>query len=207
MRIVSEELKKAEQEVQEQRILYFSSPHMGSRALWSIRSGPTSCFSRATRNCTAIIDVHAKGICGKGHEAFFAQVLVNPLRLNAERAREDADTFLGRVGALLVSLVRICWISLSDYYGRPWSEWKEQGRDALTVLAFHPLPIQAAQRLGEERYEETVSPWIKFFLRKMAPWIKAFLLSTSISNVYMFATIWTVPNVGTRWIYIFSVCH
>ncbi len=105
---------------------------------------------------------------------------VQRVQHDAEWARGNPDKWLESVRALLDALVKVGWISgyrVSEFDGGPGSAWQEEGRASLTIYSFDPLPIQAAQLIGEEEYEE-ISP-------KVSPWIKAFLVDAGISNTSM----------------------
>lgn len=87
---------------------------------------------------------------------------------NAEWAQSHAELWLADIQTLLQALKSIGWISGFRVEEFDETAWREEGRASLTVYAFDPLPLQAAQLLGEEEMDEIgpkVSPWIEMALR------------------------------------------
>lgn len=117
-------------------------------------------------------------------ERTLRQMETKPVRLTREQARRDADEWLAGLRRLLDELVSLGWISgyrVDEFDGGPGSLWQDESRSSLTVYAFDPVTIQAAQLIGEERYEE-ISP-------KLSGWMKAFLnasgIKTSLEDYYL----------------------
>lgn len=104
-----------------------------------------------------------------------SRLSTKPLVQTAEQARVNPDAWINRIRALLDELVTLGWISgyhIDDFDGGPGSLWQDERRSSMTLYAFDPVTMQAAQLIGEEEYEE-ISP-------KISGWIKAFLKDGSI---------------------------
>lgn len=99
-----------------------------------------------------------------------------PLRQTAEAARLNSELWLANIRDLLDELVDLGWISgfrIDDFDGGPGSSWQDERRSMLSIFAFDPVTMQAAQLIAEEQYE-AISP-------KISAWICTFLESSSIN--------------------------
>lgn len=101
------------------------------------------------------------------------------LRQNSDAALVNSEQWLRRLRDLLDELVSLGWISdynIEEFDGGPGSLWQDEKRSTFTVYALDPVTMQAAQLIGEERYEE-ISP-------KVSGWLKAFLVDSGIKVSY-----------------------
>lgn len=117
-------------------------------------------------------------------ERTLKQLETKPVQLTREQALRDAGSWLAGLRRLLDEFVSLGWISgykVDEFDGGLGSSWQDESRSSLTVYAFDPVTIQAAQLIGEEQYEE-ISP-------KLSGCMKAFLnasgIKTSLEDYYL----------------------
>ncbi len=82
---------------------------------------------------------------------------------------KDVPAVEQSVKAVLNALIDMHWISGYNITEMDSGSWEDEGFSRLTVFANDPLPLQAAQLIGEEQYAEIsplVSPWITHVLEK-----------------------------------------
>lgn len=100
------------------------------------------------------------------------------MRLDPSRARVDPAAWLAQLTVLLKRLEEVGWISgfrVEEFDGVPGSAWAEEGRGSLTVYAFDPVTMQAAQLLGEDQFE-TIGP-------KVSGWLQVVLKMCGVAKV------------------------
>lgn len=98
-----------------------------------------------------------------------------PVQQTRDEAREHSERWLGGIRSLLDEFVGLGWISgfrIEDFDSAPGSSWQDESRSSLTIYSFDPVTMQAAQLIGEEKFEE-LSP-------KLSGWIKAYLMDSGI---------------------------
>ena len=82
---------------------------------------------------------------------------------------KDVPAVEQSVRAIMNALIDLHWISGYNVTEMDSGSWEDEGFSRLTVFANDPLPLQAAQLIGEEQFAEIsplVSPWITHALEK-----------------------------------------